>query len=68
MIYPYSNLKRSLVGSLIFNECSLFLEKIVDRSLEFASNRFPDVLLIKFQKFPGSLTYIYLMQFILTKM
>ena len=62
MIYPDSNLERSLVGSLIFNECSLCSKKIVDRSLEFASNRFQGVPLIKFQKFPSSLPYIYLMQ------
>ena len=64
-MYPYLNLKRYLIPSLIFTECSLYLKENVWCSLEFASYRFKGVLLPKFTKFSHSFSYVYIMQFIL---
>ena len=58
-MYPYSNLKCSVIRSLIFIECSLYLTKNVHRTFEFASNRFQDKPLLKCRKFTYSFSYIY---------
>ena len=49
-MYPYSNLERSLICSLIFLERSFYLKNNVERTFEFASNSFQDLPLLKFRK------------------
>ena len=66
-MYPYSNLVSSLITSLIFIECSLYLKENVDGRLELPSSRFEKVLLLKFTKVLDFFSYIYGMKFLFEK-